>query len=102
LANGEDWLAAPEQAVAQRPSAAEGIVDMQPSLLFTAGLVSSLFASWASIQPASAAPSVQPQLGSRSAPIVAVGGLRFRDLNRNGRLDAYEDWRRPAEARVAD
>src|ERR1043166_7331313 len=44
----------------------------------------------------------QPELGSRSAPILTVGGFRFRDLDRNGRLDAYEDWRLPAEARVAD
>jgi beta-glucosidase len=36
------------------------------------------------------------------APILEVDGLRFRDLNKNGRLDAYEDRRRPVEERVAD
>ncbi len=41
-------------------------------------------------------------LGTRSAKILLVGGLRFKDLNKNGRLDPYEDWRRPAAARAAD
>jgi beta-glucosidase len=35
-------------------------------------------------------------------PIIEVDGLRFRDLNKNGRLDVYEDRRRPVEERVAD
>jgi len=29
-------------------------------------------------------------------------GLKFRDLNKNGSLDPYEDWRLPVEQRVAD
>ena len=29
-------------------------------------------------------------------------GYAFKDLNRNGSLDAYEDWRLPVEERVAD
>jgi beta-glucosidase len=36
------------------------------------------------------------------APIVEVDGLTFRDLNKNGKLDAYEDPRRPVEERVED
>ena len=40
----------------------------------------------------------QPTLGTRQVPIITVGTLRFRDLNRNGTLDRYEDWRlSPAE-----
>lgn len=31
-----------------------------------------------------------------------MNGLSFRDLNRNGRLDAYEDWRLPPARRAAD
>ncbi|MEE4195928.1 MAG: glycoside hydrolase family 3 N-terminal domain-containing protein, partial [Anaerolineae bacterium] len=31
-----------------------------------------------------------------------VDGLGFRDLNKNGKLDVYEDPRQPIEARVAD
>ncbi|UOQ67643.1 glycoside hydrolase family 3 protein [Hymenobacter volaticus] len=44
----------------------------------------------------------QPVLGSRSAKTLEVGGLKFKDLNKNGRLDLYEDWRLPAEARAQD
>ena len=42
----------------------------------------------------------QPSLGHRSVPILHVDGLAFKDLNRNGKLDGYEDWRRPAAARA--
>lgn len=51
--------------------------------------------------PALAAPS-QPVLGSRSAQMLTVDGLRFRDLDRNGKLDPYEDWRLSAERRADD
>jgi len=44
----------------------------------------------------------QPILGHRSAPLLKVDGLTFKDLNRNGKLDPYEDWRLPAEVRAAD
>ena len=35
----------------------------------------------------------QPVLGYRSAAIITVDKLQFKDLNRNGKLDPYEDWR---------
>ena len=41
-------------------------------------------------------------LGFTSAPILAVDGFAFKDLNRNGALDPYEDWRLPAETRAKD
>lgn len=44
----------------------------------------------------------QPTIGYRSAPLLTVDGLTFKDLNRNGKLDPYEDWRLPAEVRTAD
>lgn len=44
----------------------------------------------------------QPALGMRSAKAVRVDGLLFKDLNKNGQLDPYEDWRLPAEARAND
>jgi beta-glucosidase len=34
--------------------------------------------------------------------IIEVDGYAFKDLNRNGVLDIYEDWRRPVEERAAD
>ncbi|HEX9129406.1 MAG TPA: glycoside hydrolase family 3 N-terminal domain-containing protein [Gemmatimonadaceae bacterium] len=44
----------------------------------------------------------QPLVVSRSSNIIEVKGLRFRDLNRNGVLDPYEDWRLPPSARAKD
>ena len=44
----------------------------------------------------------QPVLGARSLRLLLHDGLQFKDLNRNGRLDPYEDWRLPVDARVAD
>lgn len=34
--------------------------------------------------------------------LLTVDGLAFKDLNKNGRLDAYEDWRLPALDRAKD
>ena len=36
------------------------------------------------------------------APVLRQDGLRFRDLNRNGVLDPYEDWRLSPEQRARD
>ena len=44
----------------------------------------------------------QPRLGYRSVKILVVDGLQFKDLNRNGLLDKYEDWRLPNEQRSKD
>ena len=43
-----------------------------------------------------------PTLGVTSAPILEVDRYAFKDLNRNGTLDVYEDWRQPALARAKD
>ncbi|MCL2557429.1 MAG: glycoside hydrolase family 3 C-terminal domain-containing protein [Treponema sp.] len=34
--------------------------------------------------------------------VLIVDGLAFKDLNRDGKLDRYEDWRLPIDERVAD
>lgn len=44
----------------------------------------------------------QPELEARSAELLTVDGYQFRDLNNNGKLDAYEDWRLPTSERVED
>jgi beta-glucosidase len=44
----------------------------------------------------------QPKIEARKAPVITKDGLKFRDLNKNGTLDRYEDWRLPVEQRVAD
>jgi beta-glucosidase len=44
----------------------------------------------------------EPTLGARSARIIEHYGLRFKDLNRSGSLDPYEDWRRRPDERARD
>jgi len=44
----------------------------------------------------------QPELGVRSVSVIEKNGLQFKDLNKNGALDPYEDWRLPAGKRAAD
>ena len=44
----------------------------------------------------------RPSVEARSIELLYDEGLPFRDLNKNGRIDVYEDWRQPVEARVAD
>lgn len=44
----------------------------------------------------------QIAIDSRAVPVVVVDGLRFRDLDRDGRLTPYEDWRRSPAARAED
>jgi beta-glucosidase len=51
---------------------------------------------------ASSAAPVQPDLGVGAKPELALDGLRFKDLNGDGRLQPYEDWRRSPEARADD
>lgn len=60
------------------------------------GLMMTAFAT-----PLLAAPA-QPVLEAHMKKIITVKGLMFKDLNANGILDAYEDWRLPARMRAAD
>lgn len=46
-----------------------------------------------------------PTLGyspSSGVTILTVDGLHFKDLNKNGKLDKYEDWRLPVDERAKD
>ena len=43
---------------------------------------------------------VQPVLQARVKEIIEVDGYQFKDLNDNGELDAYEDWRLSPEERA--
>lgn len=50
-----------------------------------------------------AANGEQVELGYvEGTTILEVDGLKFKDLNSNGKLDVYEDWRQEVDARVAD
>ncbi len=44
----------------------------------------------------------QPALNPHSKSIIEADGYQFIDLNGNGALDVYEDWRQDAETRAAD
>ena len=44
----------------------------------------------------------QPIINARVAPVLQSNGQLFKDLNKNGKLDVYEDWRRPLDERVND
>ena len=52
--------------------------------------------------PLGAQVAAQPDVQSTASPIITVAGKRFRDLNRNGTLEPYEDWRLTSDARAAD
>ncbi len=68
---------------------------------FVLALLCLLLTACSSRPPAEATPE-QPALGYRSASLLAEDGLQFKDLNGNGTLDPYEDWRLPAEERSSD
>ena len=48
------------------------------------------------------APVEQITVKATSKQLLTVNGLQFRDLNADGELNAYEDWRLPTDERVAD
>lgn len=44
----------------------------------------------------------QPDLGYKKVSVIQKGKYRFKDLNKNGALDNYEDWRLSPEERAQD
>jgi beta-glucosidase len=44
----------------------------------------------------------QPDLAAKSVEILHEDNLRFKDLNKNKKLDSYEDWRQPVDKRIDD
>ncbi|MEK9741112.1 MAG: glycoside hydrolase family 3 N-terminal domain-containing protein, partial [Flavobacteriaceae bacterium] len=44
----------------------------------------------------------QPELKVTSVNLIQEQGFNFKDLNKNGILDFYEDWRNSSEVRAAD
>lgn len=46
--------------------------------------------------------TVSDNVKANSSHIISVNGYTFRDLNKNGKLDVYEDSRQPVDARVKD
>ncbi len=73
-----------------------------PSLILPAFLGALLITVAVGTGAAGQAQSRQPVLGRRTAPLLKQGSLNFKDLNKNGRLDRYEDWRLSVEERSRD
>ncbi|MGN6249603.1 MAG: glycoside hydrolase family 3 protein [Ginsengibacter sp.] len=46
--------------------------------------------------------TLSPEVTAHSSHIITVDGYTFRDLNKNAKLDIYEDSRQPIDARVKD
>jgi beta-glucosidase len=44
----------------------------------------------------------QANLGSKTVTVLKINGLEFKDLNKNKKLDKYEDWRLPVNVRIND
>jgi beta-glucosidase len=63
-------------------------------------LISMLF--WTCSTQKTSTSAAQPKLGSRNVELLTINGLQFKDLNKNKKLDNYEDWRLPTEQRVQD
>ncbi|MGN0972735.1 MAG: glycoside hydrolase family 3 protein [Aristaeellaceae bacterium] len=70
------------------------------SLLASAVMAGSLMMTGAFAEEAQA--FEQPALNPRVKSIIEAEGYQFIDLNGNGALDAYEDWRLDADTRAAD
>src|SRR5690349_5412709 len=76
---------------------------IKPSFSFFIAILLFLFTTISSIAQSTKKPAiVQPTLGYRTVKIITVDGLKFKDLNKNGQLDKYEDWRLPASVRSND
>ncbi|NND07459.1 MAG: glycoside hydrolase family 3 protein [Saprospiraceae bacterium] len=44
----------------------------------------------------------QPDIEVRAVDLLHQDQLKFKDLNKNNKLDVYEDWRKPIDARIED
>jgi beta-glucosidase len=71
------------------------------SILFLSAVVA--LATWVKLASGLAGDApARPKVEARAVPLLKINNLTFKDLNRNGSLDPYEDWRLPVEKRAAD
>ena len=74
-----------------------------PTKRFAAAFAAFSLVAFLRISPLVSKPKlVIPKLAQRTAKIIRLDGLPFKDLNKNGRLDPYEDWRKTPKERTAD
>ena len=67
-----------------------------------ASLVGLLAACGGSSDSTPVAEVQQPTLSARAKSLITVDGKQFKDLNANGKLDKYEDWRLSVDERIND
>ena len=72
---------------------------MRPTVRRGAAVVIPIAVAVSAVVHGQAVRVTQPAVGVRSARVLTVQGLRFKDLNKNGSLDPYEDWRQPVAVR---
>jgi beta-glucosidase len=51
---------------------------------------------------ADGADTAAPAISARTKAVLTTDGKQFKDLNRNGKVDPYEDWRLPVAQRADD
>src|SRR3569833_4554146 len=66
------------------------------------GFLLNITVAFGSVYAYQSHPLRQVTLGYRSAHLLSSDGLQFKDLNHNGKLDAYEDWRKTPSERASD
>ncbi|KAB8038566.1 glycoside hydrolase family 3 protein [Janthinobacterium aquaticum] len=76
--------------------------NLKPMALAVAGGLAALTLAACGNNDTVAQEYTQPVFGTTSYTIVQDGAYRFKDMNRNGKLDVYEDWRQSPEARADD
>ena len=67
-----------------------------------ASLVGLLAACGGSSDSTPVAEAQQPALSARAKSLITADGKQFKDLNANGKLDKYEDWRLSVDERIND
>lgn len=66
------------------------------------GLALSVLAGVIAVWHSQSQPIATAQSPTQAAPTLTIGKLTFRDLNKNGKLDVYEDSRQASQARAKD
>lgn len=64
--------------------------------LLTSLIITALFS------PIASAHISPPDIGVKNKPLLHIGGLTFKDLNQDGKLNPYEDWRLTPQQRAQD
>ncbi|QHM70227.1 Beta-glucosidase BoGH3B [Mixta intestinalis] len=76
------------------------ILKRKSALIFSGIFISALTGCDNSTEHPPEQTTKQAELEARNVNLLTVDGLKFKDLNKNGKLDSYEDWRLDSETRA--